>query len=83
MKDMNYLALRGQTTTDQEFIEQFNLDPALAGTPEINDAMLDIVYDINYAHYMDANGMTEEDAHDKANTIRENTRHDIKRLLKK
>ena len=40
-KSYNYLALRGAQVDDMEFIEQFGLDPSLAYTPKLNEAMLD------------------------------------------
>ena len=42
-RNYNALALRGQDVDDMEFIENFGLDPSLAYTPAINDAMLDLV----------------------------------------
>ena len=41
MKDYNIMSLHG--ITDSEYISEFNLDPALEGTPAINDAMMDVV----------------------------------------
>ena len=41
MKDHNIMSLHG--ITDAEYISEFNLDPALEGTPAINDAMMDVV----------------------------------------
>lgn len=32
---------------DKEYIEEFDLDPSLEGTPEINDAMMDVVSVMN------------------------------------
>ncbi len=52
-KNYNYLALRGDGTDDMEFVKTFNLDPALAYTPEINDAMLKIAHDDNVNAGMD------------------------------
>ena len=37
------MALRGQEIDDMEFVQNFGLDPSLAYTPAINDAMLDLV----------------------------------------
>ncbi len=34
-------------TDDMEYVEEFNLDPAIAYTPEINDVMLKYVYEGN------------------------------------
>ena len=42
-RNFNVMALRGQEIDDMEFIENFKLDPSLAYTPAINDAMLDLV----------------------------------------
>ena len=41
-KSYNYLALRGTGVDDMEFVDTFGLDPNIAYTPAINDAMLDI-----------------------------------------
>ena len=46
-KSFNYLALRGAPVDDMEFVEQFGLDPAIAYTDKINDAMLEITYKQN------------------------------------
>ena len=43
-----------------EFVDTFNLDPNLAYTPGINDAMLDITMQDNIARGMDVNKAKEE-----------------------
>ena len=73
-KSYNYLALRGAGVDDMEFVEQFNLDPNVAYTPKINDAMLDITYNQN----LEA-GVPE----DQAMENRKNAARDIKELLAK
>ena len=73
-KSYNYLALRGAGVDDMEFVEQFSLDPELAYTPKINDAMLDITMKQN----IDA-GMDEEEA----KKSRSKAARDIKELLAK
>jgi hypothetical protein len=73
-KDYNYLALRGAGIKDEEYVEKYNLDPEIANTPKINDAMLDIVYKEN----IDA-GITEE----KAKENRTKAERDIKIMLAK
>lgn len=84
MENKNYLWLRGQTTyTDKDFIEKFNLDPSLEGKPEINDKMLDVVFELNKANYMDYHNMPEDEAAEKANDARTNVAKDIARALKK
>ena len=45
-RNFNINALRGGTGPDDDdmaFVERYGLDPALAYTPAINDAMLDVV----------------------------------------
>ena len=56
-KNFNYLALRGAPVDDMEFVEQFGLDPSVAYSNKINDAMLDLTYDQNIA-----SGVSEEKA---------------------
>jgi len=56
-KSFNYLALRGANVDDMEFVEQYGLDPSVAYTDKINDAMLDITYDQNIA-----SGVSKEQA---------------------
>ena len=73
-KSYNYLALRGAGVDDMEFVEENGLDPSLAYTPKINDAMLDIVYDQNIKA-----GIEEK----KAKANRAKAARDIKELLAK
>ena len=46
---------------DMEYVEMFNLDPTLAYTPEINEAILSKVWEQNYAGAV-AEGLSEEEA---------------------
>jgi len=71
-KSFNYLALRGAPVDDMEFVEENGLDPSIAYTDKINDAMLQIVYDQNIAA-----GVPEETA--KENMA--NARKDLNLLL--
>ena len=73
-RNFNVIALRGGSVTDQEYIETFNLDPSLAGTPALNDAMLELQYKNNLD-----NGVAE----DRAMALRNNAERDVKRLLAK
>ena len=53
-KNYNVVALRGdKNMTDMEYVETFGLDPAVANTPKINDAMLDIAMQDNIQAGMD------------------------------
>ena len=65
--------------TDQEYIDTFGLDPALAGTPELNEAMLNQQYKENVEHYLGT--MPQEEADKKAGMKRSKASADIKRLL--
>ena len=57
-KSYNIQALRGDKgQDDMDVVQQYNLDPALAYTPEINKAAIDAQYQDN----IDA-GVSEEDA---------------------
>lgn len=71
-RDYNILALRGGQVTDQEYVETFGLDPALAGTPGLNDAMLEQAYQDNLSA-----GVDEK----KAMTNKMKSAAEIKRLL--
>ena len=71
-RNYNYLALRGTGVDDMEFVDELGLDPNVAYTPAINDAMLDMVFKQN----LEA-GISEE----KAKQNRANAAADIKKLL--
>ena len=72
-KNYNNLALSGQDIDDMEFVEFHKLDPALAYTPELNDAILDKVMAENIEGGMDPQ---------KAKALRYQARVDIMRKLK-
>ena len=71
-RNYNYLALNGTGVDDMEFVDTFGLDPNVAYTPAINDAMLDLVTTQNID-----SGMSES----KANEIRAERARGIKKLL--
>lgn len=73
-KSYNYLALRGAGVDDMEYVEHFGLDPSVAYTPKINDAMLDITYQQNIDAGIDK---------DTAMKNRSDAARDIKELLAK
>ncbi len=73
-KSYNYLALRGAGVDDMEFVEQFQLDPSLAYTPEINDVMLEMTFQDNLTA-----GVDEKKARQKMM----DSKRDIKELLAK
>ena len=71
-KNYNILALRGGQVSDQEYVETFGLDPSLANTPDLNNAMLQTVYDQNIQE-----GMEEKEA----KRLRMDAERNIKKLL--
>lgn len=73
-KSYNYLALRGAPVDDMEYVETFGLDPSLAYSNKINEAMLDY----NYNRAVDK-GMEPEEAL----RIKNDAERDIKELLAK
>jgi len=79
--DYNKLALQGFDITDMEFIQQFNLNPALANTPQINFAMLDNVYAKNIEGFT-KRGMSETKAKVEAGRQRADAKKQIMDLLK-
>ena len=81
MRNYNKLALAGDPTTDAEFAEQYGLDPALIGTPMINDAMLDIVYEKNIEGGIQA-GLSEQEAKAKAGAAKMRAKQEVVRLLR-
>lgn len=46
-KNYNLRALQGADIDDMEYVDNFKLDPGVAYTPAINDAMIDMVYQQN------------------------------------
>ena len=81
-KNYNRIALNGGDITDMEIVETYGLDPKLAGTPKINDAMLDVVYEQNVAAMID-NGMTEAKAKAEAGRMKAKAKHLLLQDLKK
>lgn len=81
-KNFNVLALQGADIDDMEYIEQFNLDPKLAYTPGINDAMLDSVRSENLEFFR-SEGIPEKEAISKANEYHSTAKARVKELLKR
>ena len=79
-RSYNRLALQGLNFDDMEFVRDFNLDPAVAYTPKINDAMLDNIYAKNINNFMN-DGMTEGDAKREAGRLRAEAKKEINALM--
>jgi len=56
-------------TDDMEYVDMMGLDPTLAYTPEINDAIIEHIYSTNVQHYIDQ-GDEEQTAKSKAGVHR-------------
>jgi hypothetical protein len=81
-KNYNIFALRGDTeTSDADICDQLGLDPSLAGTPAINEAAIKQMHRENFNSYLQK-GYSEDDAMKLANEHANNTRSEIKQLLK-
>ena len=83
MKDYNVMSMHG--ISDKNYIEEFNLDPELEGTPAINDAMMDVVGAMNLkaekARLLEE-GKASEQAQKEAYKIVNNKRKEAEDLLK-
>lgn len=64
------------SSSDMEVAEQFGLDPNLAGTPAINEAMLDVVFQKNVQAGVEE-GKTLEAARSFAGAQRAKARREI------
>jgi hypothetical protein len=80
MKNFNRLALQGVDIDDNEFVKEFNLNPNLAGTPEINDAILNVMYEKNIKNYIN-DGIPINEAKSKAGRLRAEAKKEIQALL--
>lgn len=70
MKDYNVMSMQG--IKDMDYITEFGLDPSLEGTPEINDAMMDVVAMTNIKaekEHLINTGMTAEQAQQEAHKV--------------
>lgn len=82
VKNYNRLAMSGLEVTDMELVEEYNLDPALAGTPKINDAMLDVIEQKNIKAMIN-DGYTEKKARAMAGRLKARAKHEIIKDMRK
>ena len=82
MKNLNVFALKGYDVLDTELAIEHGVDPALAGTKEMNEQILQKVKSKNREIYM-KQGMSEKKAEDKAHSNYVAARRDIDALYKK
>lgn len=80
-KSYNILAMMGNDMDDMEYVKDFGLDPAVAYTPAINDAMLDVVYKQNVDALVEE-GMSHEEATTKAKRARASAHQNIRDMMK-
>jgi len=81
-KNYNRLALQGVDIDDMEFVKQFNLDPQVAYTPQINEVMLNRMYNKNIKGFISM-GHPEGKAKAEAGRLRAQAKEQIDILLKK
>jgi hypothetical protein len=82
MKEHNIMSESG--VTDQEYVNKHGVPPELAGTPEINDWMVNKVYDQNFqAEYERATigGMSEEKATSRARKVADKGKRQGKKTI--
>jgi len=77
----NRQALQGINVDDMEVVKHFKLDPALAYTPKINDAVNDIIFQKNIEGMVEQ-GMPPKKASAEAGRIRKQIRVDTNNLLR-
>lgn len=73
----SYNIMRHDGIDDMEYVEELGLDPALAYTPEINEAIIEHVAAENFAGYI-AQGMEPEKAEALANDLANKARATVK-----
>jgi len=81
-KNYNIFALSGdKETTDIDVCNQLGLNPALAGTPEINEAAIKKMHKENFDAYL-KRGYSEEDASRLSDEAANKARKKIRSLIK-
>ena len=65
---------------DMEYVEMYNLDPTLAYTPEINEAILSKVWEQNYSGAL-AEGLSDEESKSYAENSRRAGRKTIENAM--
>jgi hypothetical protein len=78
-KNYNRMALQGFKIDDMEFVKEYELDPALAYTPAINDALLNIMYNKNVKGLIES-GVKEGKAKADAGRMRAAIKKDIEKI---
>jgi len=66
---------------DMEYVEMFNLDPSVAYTPEINEAILKSVWHNNYTDAV-AEGLPEDEAKAQADKLKLSGQMTVDKALK-
>jgi len=80
-KNYNLFALQGDTeTSDADVCESLGLDPALAGTPKINDAAIKKMHQSNFDEYT-KQGLSSQEAISKADANAELARARVRKAI--
>tara|TARA_R110000851_G_scaffold41082_5_gene103326 strand:- start:2299 stop:2565 length:267 start_codon:yes stop_codon:yes gene_type:complete len=80
VKNYNMAALMGAELTDEDYVKEFGLDPAVANTPTINEVMLAKVEQDNVAFHME-HKMSESEARSRAAQTKADGQKWIKEML--
>lgn len=82
----SYNIMRHEGVDDMDYVQELELDPSVAYTPEINDAIIKSIATENYATYI-ADGKTPEEAQDLTDKMisyaKANVREGLAELEKK
>ena len=73
MKKESYNIMRHEGIDDMEYVEELGLNPDLAYTPAINEAIIEHVSAENYAGYI-AKGVDHDKANEMANALAKKAR---------
>lgn len=75
-KNYNRLALNGMKVTDMELVREYGLNPEVANTPAINDAMLNKIEQNNIRDMIN-DGMSESKAKAEAGKLKAKAKSNI------
>ena len=76
----NMASLMGSDVSDDEYASMFDIPLRLVNTPELNNFMLDKMYDDNVKFYIDE-GLSDKEAKNSAGEKRSRAADDIKKAM--
>lgn len=78
--DYNMNALMGMDVTDEDYVKEYGVPAELAGTPALNDWMIEDTRRKNVNFWLDQ-GESEKVANQKANTAANAAKKNLKELM--